>query len=135
MIDAEDEIFDIVSTEVRDKYRKTIFITGEPVDTPPKFPCASLVECDNRVYQRSQTSGCLENHAEVLYEVNVYSNKREHEKSECKKIMKLFDHSLSKLGFTRIFMEPMPNLADATVYRLTARYRAVISKDFVIYRR
>ena len=38
------------------------------------------------------------------------------------------------MGFTRIFMNPVPNLESATVYRLVARYRAVVSKEKVIYR-
>lgn len=133
MIDAEDEIFDIVSAEVRDKYQGEIFISNEPIDTPSQFPCASLVEANNQVYKRTQTSSCPENHAAVLYTVEVYSNKRTHRKSECKKIVKLFDYSLSKLGLTRIFSEPTPNLADSTVYLWVARYRAVVSKDHEIY--
>ena len=32
-------------------------------------------------------------------------------------------------------MNPVPNEEDATVYRIVARYRAIVSKNKVIYRR
>jgi hypothetical protein len=70
-----------------------------------------------------------------MYEVNVYSNKKSGKKSECKKIISIIDEEMSALGFTRIMLQPIPNMDDATKYRMTARYRAVVSKDKVIYRR
>ena len=74
MIDIETEVFSIVSAEVRKKYPK-IYMTGEYVKSPPSFPCVSLIETDNQVYRNTRDSGRIENHAQVLYEVNVYSNK------------------------------------------------------------
>lgn len=32
-------------------------------------------------------------------------------------------------------MNPVPNEEDATVYRMVARYRAIVSKNKTIYRR
>ena len=81
MIDIETEVFSIVSAEVRKKYPK-IYMTGEYVKSPPSFPCLSLIETDNQVYRNTRDSGCIENHAQVLYEVNVYSNKTSGKKTE-----------------------------------------------------
>nr|DAH15990.1 MAG TPA: Protein of unknown function (DUF806) [Bacteriophage sp.] len=134
MIDIEAEVFGIVSSDVRLKYPK-VYMTGEYVKSPPSFPCVSLIETDNQVYRNTRDSGCIENHAQIQYEVNVYSNRTSGKKAECKEIISLIDSKMEKLGFTRTFMNPVPNEQDATIYRMIARYRAIVSKNKTIYRR
>lgn len=134
MIDIEAEVFDIVSSDVRLKYPK-VYMTGEYVKSPSSFPCVSLIETDNQVYRNTRDSGCIENHAQIQYEVNVYSNRTSGKKAECKEIISLIDSKMEKLGFTRTFMNPVPNEQDATIYRMIARYRAIVSKNKTIYRR
>ena len=134
MIDCENEIFSIVANAVRNVYPDS-YIIGEYVKSPPKFPCISLVEMDNSVYTRTQTNSSVENHAELMYELNVYSNKKSGKKSECKAIASLIDNELAALGFSRNMLQPIPNLDDATIYRMVGRYRAVVSKDKMIFRR
>lgn len=134
MINVENEIFSIVAKAVRAVY-PDIYISGEYVKSPPKFPCVSLVEMDNSAYISTQTNSSVENHAELMYELNVYSNKKSGKKSECKAIASLIDNELAALNFSRTMLQPIPNMDDATIYRMTGRYRAVASKDNVIYRR
>lgn len=134
MIDIENEVFNAVATEVRTKY-PGIYIVGEYVKTPPKFPCVSLVEMDNQSYQVTEDSGSSENHAVLMYEANVYSNKTTGKKSECKAIAALIDERMLALGFARTMLQPIPNLDDATIYRMVSRYSATVSKNKVIYRR
>lgn len=134
MIDIENEIFSTVSEAVRKKYPK-IYMTGEYIKVPPSFPCISLVEADNQIYRNTRTTESNENHVQVLYEVNVYSNKKTGRKTECKTIIALIDDLMLKLGFTRTLLQPIPNEEDATIYRMVARYRAIVSKEKVIYRR
>ena len=134
MIDVETEIFSDVSAVVRAKYSK-VYMTGEYVKSPPAFPCVSLVEADNQVYRNARDSSNIENFVQVLYEVNVFSNKTSGKKTECKAIMALIDTKMEALGFTRTLMNPIPNEDDATIYRMVARYRAIVSKDKTIYRR
>ena len=134
MINVENEIFDIVAKAVRNAY-PDIYMIGEYVKSPSKFPCVSLVEMDNSAYTRTQTDSCVENHAELMYELNVYSNKKSGKKSECKAIAALIDNEMAALNFSRIMLQPMPNMDDATIYRMVGRYRAVASKDKIIYRR
>lgn len=134
MIDIEAEVFGLVSSDVRLKYPK-VYMTGEYVKSPPSFPCVSLIETDNQVYRNTRDSGCIENHAQIQYEVNVYSNRTSGKKAECKEIISLIDSKMEKLGFTRTFMNPVPNEQDATIYRMIARYRAIVSKNKTIYRR
>ena len=134
MIDVENEVFNSVATDVRAKY-PDIYMVGEYVKTPPKFPCVSLVEMDNQSYQQTEDSGSVENHASLMYEVNIYSNKTVGKKSECKAIAALIDERMLALGFARTMLQPIPNLDDATIYRRVGRYSAVISKNKVLYRR
>lgn len=134
MIDIETEVFSTVSEKVRSKFSK-IYMTGEYVKSPPSFPCVSLIEVDNQIYRNTRTSSCIENHVQVMYEVNVYSNKKSGKKAECKSIIGFIDSEMKKLGFTRTMLNPVPNEEDATVYRMVARYRAIVSKEKVIYRR
>jgi hypothetical protein len=134
VIDVENEIFSKVAAAVRAAF-PSVFMSGEYIRTPPKFPFVSLVEMSNTAYDRTQSSAGLENHASLMYEVNVYSNKTSGKKSECKAIAALIDNELATLGFSRTMLQPIPNMDDATIYRMTGRYTAVISKDKKLYRR
>ena len=134
MINIENEIFTIVVNAVRSVY-PDIYMVGEYVKIPSKFPCVSLIEMDNSVYDKTQTSGKLENHVSVMYELDVYSNKTSGKKSECKDIVALVDKEMSALGFSRTMLQPIPNLDDATIYRMKGRYMAVVSENKTIFRR
>ena len=134
MINVESEIFNIVAKAVRTAHPGAC-VVGEYVKSPSKFPCVSIVEMDNLAYEKTQTSGGLENHADVMYEVNIYSNKTSGKKSECKAIASLIDNEFATLGFGRTMLQPIPNVDDATIYRMLGRYRGVVSKDKVVYRR
>ena len=90
MIDIESQVFDRVATRVREQF-PNIFMTGEYVNSPSSFPAVSLVEMDNVIREATVDSGSSENHVNVMYEVNVYSNKTTGKKSECKAIIALID--------------------------------------------
>lgn len=134
MINVESEIFNIVAKAVRNAYPQA-YVVGEYVKSPSKFPCVAIVEMDNTAYDRTQTSGSLENHADVTYEVNIYSNKTSGKKSECREIASLIDNEFATLGFSRTMLQPIPNADDATIYRMLGRYRGVVSKDKKVFRR
>lgn len=134
MIDIESDVYDIVYKRAVKQFPH-LFMTGEYVKSPSSFPCASLVEADNAAYLKTQSSDSVENHAEVMFELNVYSNKTKGRKAECREIMVFLDGIMGSLGFTRTMMNPVPNLNDATIYRILARYKAVVSTDKIIYRR
>lgn len=134
MIDIESTVFDIIAQKIRSIYQDA-YVVGEYVKTPPRFPSVSIVEIDNGSYEKTQTSGSLENHADLVYEVNIYSNKTSGKKSECKAIASLIDNEFAALGFSRVMLQPIPNIDDATIYRMTGRYEGVVSKDQYVFRR
>lgn len=134
MIDIESQVFDRVAKRVREQF-PNIFMTGEYVNSPPSFPVVSLVEMDNSIRETTIDSGSNENHANVMYELNVYSNKTTGKKTECKEIVALIDMEMTAMGFVRSTLTPVPNEYDSTIYRMVGRYKAAVSSDYKIYRR
>ena len=134
MIDIENQVFDRVAKRVREQF-PNIFMTGEYVKSPPVFPAVSLIEMDNSTRVDTLDSSSNENHANVMYEVNVYSNKTTGKKTECREILALLDEEMLAMGFSRSTLTPVPNEYDSTIYRMVARYRATVSSEKTIYRR
>ena len=134
MIDIENEVFDRVAKRVREQY-PNIFMVGEYVKSPSSFPAVSLMEMDNSIRESTADSGSCENHVNVMYELNVYSNKTTGKKSECKSIVALIDMEMAAMGFVRSTLTPVPNEYDSTIYRMVGRYRAAVSSNHKIFRR
>ena len=110
-------------------------VANDYVKQPPVFPHVSVCEVNNATERQTQTSSSSENHALLTYEVSTYSNKQIGRKTECKALAKAADEVMLRLGFTRVSLEPVPNLLDATVYRIVGRYTVLVSKDEILYRR
>lgn len=123
MIDIESQVFTPIAQEIRSQFPGS-FVTGEYVKAPSKFPHISIVESDNYISLNRRDTSDTERYSTVMYEVNVYSNKSTGKKTECRQIMGIIDHMMCARNFTRLSMTPVPNLEDATIYRITARYRA-----------
>lgn len=131
MIDCENEVYTRVATVLREKF-PGIDIAGDYVKAPSSFPHVSITQSDNAVISGRMTGSA--EMAQVMFEVNVYSNKAEGKKTECKSIMNVIDQTLFAMNFKRLALTPVPNMEDATIYRLVARYRvATDGKHF--YRR
>lgn len=133
MIDIEHEVYQRIVNKLTSAFPK-IYTYGEGMPLKAKFPCVIIEEADNYAYDKTQDSASLENHAVVMYEVNIYSNKVNGKKDECKKIQKIIDCQFEQMGFTRISKTSM-SINNATVYRIISRYQAVVSKNKEIFRR
>lgn len=131
ILDVEFAVYNAVTTDLKLIY-PDIFATGDLSASTAKFPAVSIVEINNSVLQSARTTN-IENAVSVAYEVNIYSNKTGYNKIEAKEILSVIDNSFQNLGFTRIFCNPVQNLEDGNIYRIVARYEAVIDKDFWIY--
>lgn len=133
MIDIESAVFTACKTALKAKFPD---VTVESVTNynPAKLPYVGIEEADNYSYNPTRDTETNENHAVVMYEVNVFSNKSSGKKSEAKKIASAVDEVMNGLGFTRSRMNPI-NLDGATMYRLFLRYTAIVGKNKTIYRR
>ena len=132
MIDIESAVFDTVATAFSAAYPNGSRYGAIP-DSPASFPCLTLIETDNYTYENSLTADLKEHDAWLTYEVNIYSNKVSGAKQECKAIMALVDNEMQNLGFVRITCTQTNN-ANQKIYRITARYRGVVSEDYRVYR-
>lgn len=129
MIDVENLVIDTVSKAIKGSAYSNTLVTTEYTDTPSSFPCVSIYEADNYTYRRTQDNDLKEHHTNVMYEVNVFSNKTSGKKTECKKIMEIIDSTMQNMKFTRTVKQPIPN-KDKTIFRIVARYEAVIADYF-----
>lgn len=133
MTDIESQVFTAVKKAIKEQM-PNVTIASEYIHAPSSFPFVSIEEADN--YQPSQyfDTNLTSVRESVMYEVNVYSNKKEGRKMECKKIESIIEDVLLQMNFRKTSSHPIPNMKDATIYRRVARYTALTDGKF-IYRR
>lgn len=129
MIDIESKVYTPIAQKLRED---DVDVSSIYTNTPTKLPHVSITESDN--YSAEMDNSDTEKFSVIMYEVNVYSNDVNQKKTECKNIMKTVSDMMYRMNFTRISCNPVPNLEDATIYRMTARFRA-ITDGTTIYRR
>lgn len=127
------KIFDPIAKELRSEYQG-IYVTGEYVDAPPQFPAVSIIEADNYLDYEKMSTKADEEYSIVMYEVEVYTNLENGKQMQAREILSTIDAILYDLNFTRLSMTPVPNLANTSIYRLVARYRAE-TDGTTLYRR
>lgn len=128
MVDRENEVFTDVATALRREY-SGIFVTGEYVPVPQKFPYVSIVEADNYTPERLISSADTEKHAAVMYEISVYSNLASGKKNQAKKILNTIDDKVLSMGFKRASVTVVPNEQSASIYRIVARYTGIVTQS------
>lgn len=121
MIDCENEVYTMVATALRSQF-PGIDVASDYVDAPSSLPHASIYMADDYAPLREQSNN-PNTYAVLMFQVDVYSNKVDGKKTEAKKIANFISDLLSAHNFTRMSQSPMPNLRDAGIYRITARYR------------
>ena len=133
MIDIENEVISIVH-DVLEANGINASLESVLNLTPPTFPTVCVEEISNSSYDFSADSKSVENHAEVGYEINIFTNSLNGKKSEGKGILKVIDDKLISIGFTRISKTQLA-LDEGTKFRLIARYSATVGKNDIIYGR
>ena len=131
MIDCENEVYTRIARVLRDKF-PGINIAGEYVNAPSSFPHVSITQSDNSDVSEQMTGSA--EMAQVMFEINIYSNKADGRKTECKAIAKVIDDVMFRMNFKRMALTPIPNMEDATIYRIVARYRDMTDVKY-FYRR
>lgn len=122
MIEIESKVYSPIATALQNQY-DGIYVTSEPAPTPGKHLAVSIVQMDSYSSPRKQDNTQTERFATVMFQVDVYSDKKTGKKSQCKEIMGLIDTMLFDMNFMRLSLNPIP-MEDSGYYRLTARYRA-----------
>ena len=62
-----------------------------------------------------------------MYQVDVYCNLQKGKKQQAKDILAKVDDEMAGMGFIRTYKNPVPNMNDATIYRMTTRYKRLIT--------
>lgn len=126
MIDVEPIIFDTVCKGVKARFPKAK-VEGVYVESAAEFPLVCIYEDDNVTFSKTQDGSLREHHAQVVYTVMVYSNKKNGKKEEAKAIAKTVDEIMQDMKFTRVLLNQIPNV-DRSIYRIVARYKAIVSE-------
>lgn len=135
MIDLENDFINYIGNQIR-AVHSDVEVSGTYVLAPSRFPFVSIIESDNRVFDRMRTVK-IENAAIVMYEAQIYSNKASGKKQEAKAIANTLDAAFEAAGFTRTMRNQVPNLNDASIYRIVCRYEAIVAPTadgkFLVY--
>lgn len=123
MIDIENYVIDRISTGLAVSHPDAE-VLGEFVDRPERFPCVCAEQNDRETYTRSRDGSLYPHHETVFFSVTVFSAALGEKKAEAKAIMEDVVQIMESMKFTLTMCSPTPNV-DRTVYRLTARFRAV----------
>lgn len=126
MIDIENIVIDKVIDRLTNSF-ENITVSSEETKTPASFPAVLILEKSNTVYLDSRDEN-KENHANIMFQADIYDNDVNDKKATCKRISSELDSIMQEMGFTRTMCEPIANLEDATIYRITMRFTAVASK-------
>ena len=127
------QVYDPIAKALRTNF-DGIYVTGEYVDAPPQFPAVSIIEADNYIDTDTISSSRDERYSIVMFEVEVFTNKKGQKQTQAREILSFIDAILYDLNFTRLSVNPVPNMANNSIYRLVARYRAE-TDGTTLYRR
>lgn len=133
MIDIEPMVYTKVAQAIRAKY-PTAYINSNQEIIPSSYPAITFSEEGNTIATRYASSSKKENFIRVLYEANVYSNKKVDPKSEIKDIMRIIDEVMVDMGFTRTYNQNMVNVRDTNIQRRLGRWTGTTDGK-TIYRR
>ena len=136
MIDKENEVYTRCAEAVRAEF-PDVDTTSLFVNEPSSFPHVSIIMRECNEWSEARDSSAKEKISEMMFEVNVYSNRQDTPKSEAKKIMSIIADTMRLMNFNRTIMTPVDNLAkgnssasnNGTIYRLLARFEGKASRD------
>lgn len=124
MIDIEN----LVITTIQTAYTtagKAVTVTSDFLDAPNSLPCVNIYQMNNSTYERTLDTSLTEHHASVVFQVDVFSNKKSGAKSEVKELFNILDEAMQKMKFVRTEFNFIPN-ASTSVTRGSARYNGIV---------
>ena len=130
MIDIFNELFTLLKNTLA-TYDPNIKTASVYTNMPSEYPFVSFEEIDNSEYEQSRDWCGNENHAQIEYEINIYTQNPQ-KKSKGDKILQVVDTLMKTYNFVRqtknVFQSP-----DETTYRIVIRYSGIVSKEHKVY--
>ena len=129
MIDVESRVFTDLKAYVIAKL-PALALTDDSFDssytaTQSVFPHIYIEQYDSHSEAAYETNADKEKYRAIAFQIDVYSNITTGRKEQCKKIIRVIDDWFYSRNFRCTMQSPMPNLNDATIYRITARYEGM----------
>ena len=128
MIDKENEVF----TRVYERgvaQLPAVAMDASYQTVPSGFPHVSLYQMDSYTPRDKIDNSVHPKFAAVTFEAQVYTNKTSDKKAQAKRIMAIINDVMEEMNLRRIVLTPTPNLNDASIYRLTARFEGMIDAN------
>ena len=123
MLNVFPSVYTDIATPIRAAY-PSVFMTGERVAAPTKFPCVMVVEADNYEDAAYRNNTLTEQITALMYEITVYSNLTSGKRSQCIDILQIIDDVMKRKNGTRIARVEGYLDTEGKIYMVTARYRA-----------
>lgn len=125
MIDIENVVVSKITTATRTQFLSTypgLKVYSTTPQQPESFPCVVLeMVSDISVRQTYSFDSTREQHADVVFQLDVFCNNGASSKQTAKTIFDFIDKQMQDMGFVRNMAMPTPNV-DRTIYRITGRY-------------
>ena len=132
MNDIESLVFDTVYNGLQTSHSDA-HITAGYDEQNALFPCVIVRQTNNQPYRSSATDDCSENHSRVTFEIEVFSDKKDKGRSECKELLNDVDTIMQSMKFRRIHLNRPLNV-DRTIWRQYARYEVICDKGTQVSR-
>ena len=128
MHDKENEIY----TNIHDAIIKVFpnaSVTNVYLRVPPSFPHVSVVQTDSYEPKSYVDSSSTEKVTALSFQIDIYSDDDNRKKTICKLLSQIVDEKMKSMNFRRIMLKPIMNLADSTIYRITAIYTGMADDE------
>lgn len=121
------EVFTRIATKLREKYGKqNIYIVGERVYEPSKFPCVWLVEIDSAPVEAYTDLSLSDSQRRSTFEVQVFSNLSVGATEQASEICDEVGEQFRQIGYLCNMSQPYDNGYDANIKRHVARFTRVL---------
>lgn len=126
MIDIENLVFDTVYNGLHTSYPNANITAGFD-EQNAVFPSVVVRQTNNQPYREANTDDCAENYTRVTFEIEVFSDKENTGRSECKEMLMAADGIMQSMKFRRVHLNRPLNI-DRTLWRQYARYEVIAGK-------
>ena len=97
-------------------------VTNTTSNTPAQFPTVAVEQIDNSDAARDLENS--ENGVNSTMQIQAFSNKS---LTEARNVMDIVCDAMRQMGYARTFgPEPLLNMSDTTIYRMSARFRRFV---------
>ena len=118
MIDPWNRVMTNIVTAGGDSIAKVSATTS---GTPSEFPTVAVEQIDMPDAARDLEND--ENGVTSVMQIQVFSNKS---LTEARNVMGIVCDAMRRMGYARTFMEPLPNMSDTKIFRMSARFRRFV---------